>query len=246
MGVVFFAGIPWFSNVWSRDELVSIWAFISNGEFDYVRGRLMHYIKNIDEDGSLKIIDNDGSNYSPDSVFWLSKRFTDFIKTLKKREELYKYFSNYELEEIYNKFISSFRAILRKSWDREISLLRVDRGDSWMDTIPLDYPLDILVQLLGFVSNITSFARILGKWEDESNFSEFEKELSSHIANIYFRGGNLYDEPMIDRLSCNVFLAYYFYKYLLTSEDWEMVFDNALKAMKTNWGRDFFSFKERS
>ena len=231
-----FAGIPWFSNVWSRDELVSIWAFISNGEFDYVRGRLMHYIESIDEDGFLKIIDRDGSNCSPDSVFWLSKRFTDFIKTLKKREELYKYFSNYELEEIYNKFVSSFRAILRKNWDRDISLLRVDRGDSWMDTIPLDYPLDILVQLLGFVSNITSFARILGKWEDESNFSEFEKEFSSHIANIYFRGGNLYDEPMIDRLSCNVFLAYYFYKYFLTSEDWEVVFDNALKVMKTNWG----------
>ncbi|MCA9460449.1 MAG: hypothetical protein KC550_07930, partial [Nanoarchaeota archaeon] len=69
-----FAGFPWFANVWTRDDLVGLRAFINNGEDAFVKNRLYYYLDLIDaKEGILPRIEQTGSWDSPDSVFWLAK-----------------------------------------------------------------------------------------------------------------------------------------------------------------------------
>jgi glycogen debranching enzyme len=105
-----------------------------------------------------------------------------------------------------------------------------------MDTIEVNYPLDIQVQFLEMVSFLVVISQLLNKKKDHEHLKEFEKLLVAKIRNAYLRDGCLFNEPFEDRISSNIFLAYYFYPALLSNEEWEQAFDKALLHLKTQWG----------
>jgi hypothetical protein len=233
-----YAGLPWFSSMWARDELASLKAYMLAGEEDYVKNRLMQYLESIDEEtGMLKRIEQEGALQSADAVFWLGKRFEDFIFTLDTEQRLYKVFTLEELTEIYRKLTLSFNRIIKHSWNRDLQLLNVKQGDSWMDTIPLHFPLDIQVQLTEFVSSLGVFAGILDRQDEAQKFLDFENGLRENIRENYLSEDFLLSNELDKKkVTANVFLCYYMYKDLFVLEDWEQIFDRMLKELKTNWG----------
>ena len=232
-----FAGFPWFANVWTRDDLVGLRAFINNGEDAFVKERLYYYLDLIDfNEGVLPRIEQPGSLGSPDSVFWLAKRFIDFIFYLEEKDSLKKVFSMNELNMIYAKLHSAFNKITEKFWDKENELIKVKNGDSWMDTINVNFPLDIQVQYLEFVSSLAILASLLGRKDDATMFLDLEDSMAGKIRQTYYRNSRLFAEAFEDRVSSNVFLTYYIYPDLFLQKTWEIIFDNALKELLTSWG----------
>jgi len=105
-----------------------------------------------------------------------------------------------------------------------------------MDTIPAKSPLDIQVQFLEFVSFLAQLGAILQKKDEVGHFLDFEDGLRNNIKAKYLRNKQLYNEAQSDDLRSNVFLSYYFYPNLFLKDEWEMIFDNSLKVLKTTWG----------
>lgn len=232
-----YAGIPWFSDIWARDELVSLRAFINNGDEDLVKERLYYYLNSIDEDtGEVRIIPNRKSNTSADATFWLAKRFEDFLFHLIENERLNEVFNEGELRLIYNKLNNAFHKIVTNSWDFDEELLKVKFADSWMDTIEVEYPLDIQVQFLEFISFLGVLSELVGKTEDTQKYLDLEVLLKEKVRSSYYKEGKLFNEPYKDNLTSNVFLAYYLYPELFLRDDWELIFDNALEHLKSSWG----------
>ncbi len=232
-----YAGFLWFSNMWTRDELVGIRAFINSAEEEFVKEKLYDYLDLIDEElGTLKRIEMEGSLSSPDGVFWLAKRFEDFIFYCDKNKRLKEIFSQRELKLIYKKFHLAFRKISQNYWDKENELLKVNYGDSWMDTIEVRYPLDIQVQFLGLVSFIVVLGQVLGLNGELDDMKDFESALRKKIRNTYFDGEYLYNDIDSKQITCNVFLSYYFHPDLFELDVWETIFDNTLNHLQTSWG----------
>lgn len=225
-----YAGFGWFSNIWTRDELISLNYFIQNKNYTYVKKTLNKYLKQINnKTGLLKRLNINGSLESCDGIFWLSKRYNDLFKSLEN--DLDKYFSKIELINIYNKLKNSFDKIFSNQFEE---LLKVKKGDSWMDTIEVENPLDMQILFLSFIKNLAELAELIE--EDNYFFLELECEFNSYLRKKYFRNSLLYDEINTDRLTSNVFLIYYIYPDLLSKKEWNIVFDNSLEKLKTTWG----------
>jgi hypothetical protein len=231
------AGYPWFYDIWTRDELVSLRSFILLGEYRFVKDKIFYYLEKLNDSGTFPIIQTkEESLDSPDGIFWLSKRIEDFIFHLDEKNELDQIFNNGELMYIYEKLKYAFKTIINNFWDREKELVKVVRAQSWMDTIEVNYPLDIQVQFLKFVSVLSVLGNILGKKAEIKDFLDFEILLKGKIIKTYFRDGFLYNEPEKDVFNVNIFLAYYFFPDLLFKEDWEKIFDKAIIHMWNKWG----------
>lgn len=233
----FFAGYPWFNQTWSRDELVSLGAYIENREFSRVREVIFRYINKINsKTGLIKRIESKGSLESPDGVFWLSKRIRDLILSVDENE-IHKYFNSEELGVVYSKLVISFHKIVKNNWDRDKELIKPKYGDSWMDTLEEEFPLDIQLGFLNLISTLGVISNMLNKRKDFENFSEFEISFKSNIVNKYLKDGNKLSNSITEtKITCNIFVAYYLYKDLLDKETWEKVFNFALKELKTTWG----------
>ncbi len=232
-----FAGYPWFAQVWSRDDLIATRGLIELNEDQIVRDKFFSYFNLIDEEtGLLPILSTKGSFSSPDSCFWLARRVEDFIYSLDERNLLDKYLTSGELKIIYKKLNLIFNRVIKNNWDSQKELIKVKDGDSWMDTIPLTYPLDIQVQFIAFVSTLADLSAILHESEDTKRFLDLEDSLKHRIRSSYFRDGKLYNEISNEDVTSNVFLAYYLYPNLFLREDWELIFDKTLREIRTHWG----------
>ena len=232
-----FAGYPWFSQMWVRDELVGLRVFINNGEYALVKNKINYYLSLINnETGQIRRLNDNKSDFSVDGVFWLSKRIEDFIFFLNENKLLEKIYSIPELNKIYLKLSKSFHNIMSNFWNSEKELLSVKQGDSWMDTLNTNYTLDIQVQLLSFVSSLSILSSLVNKTEEAKHFLDFEDLLKGKIRETYYENGKLYNDIEKTVINSNIFLAYYFEPSLFLKEDWEKIMDNSLKVLYCDWG----------
>ncbi len=230
------AGFPWFAQIWARDELIALRAFINNGEYSLVKERFFDYLNKINNCGGLlPRLNIDGSLYSADGVFWLSKRIMDLIHKLDSESKLFEVLSIDDLKYIYNTFLESFYKIIEKYWDVKKELLKANDGDPWMDTIHVEYPLDMQVLLMEFVSNLAFIGKIIGE-EDLDRFLNLENLLREKIRSEYYNGYYLYQEPNSKLITSNIFLAYYIYPDLFLKKEWELIFENSLKVLENKKG----------
>lgn len=231
-----YAGFPWFTQVWSRDDLIASRGFLELGEYQIVKEKLFSYVNALDEEtGLLPILSTKGTLSSPDSCFWLAKRIEDLIYHLGEAGQLSKFISVHESSLIYKKLSKSFNRIITTHWDSEKELLKVKPGDSWMDTIELYYPLDIQVQLLSMISTLIDLSVINHK-DETQRYLDLEFSLKEKIRQVYFRGGKLHNTPEGEEVTSNTFLVYYLYPTLFYKSEWEQIFDRTLKELKTSWG----------
>jgi glycogen debranching enzyme len=226
------AGFGWFTNVWTRDELICLDYFIELKEFDFVKKRIDHYINQINfQTGLLPRLFIDGSYESIDGIFWLLRVFTKFIEQLIRYEKLDNFYTKNNIKVITQQFNSLYMIIKEKHFNEFIT---VKQGDSWMDTITVEFPLDIQILFLSFLKHL----KFLNQIEQNPIISElekFEKEFKNKLKKTYYRNACLYDEINYDRLTCNIFLAYYIYPSLFNTKEWETIFDEGLKHLKNSW-----------
>jgi hypothetical protein len=230
------AGFFWFNQVWTRDELSSLNVDIENRKIQHVKDTVLKYLELIKECGMIPRIQEKGSLESPDGLFWLGKRIYDTIKKLEEKKQVMRFINQAELDEIFNKLDKAFTSIFDTHRDIENELLKVEDGDSWMDTIKINFPLDVQVQLLGYLSTLEKISRILNKKSKDHAYILLENFFKQNLKDKYYKNGFLYDDIENTRITSNIFLIYYFYPNMFDKVEWEKIIDKTLPKLMTPWG----------
>ena len=186
--------------------------------------------------GGIDILLTKESNNSCDSLFFLAKRTYDFIDALIKDNKLHEFYTDKDLSEMYTRFSDAFNAASKTNWDFDKELIDVKYADSWMDTIKREFPLEMQVLFLEFVSFMAFLSEIVGKEDEAEKYLDLEDTLAVKIRTDYYRNGYLYDSPDLNKVRSNVFLSYYIYPDLFDTHTWEKIFDKTLMHLKTDWG----------
>lgn len=236
VGIGSFAGYPYFSNVWARDDIFGLRALINLGEVGLVKSRIDFYLKNIDsKTGGLKNLLSRDNESNCDIVFLLGKRIEDFLYYLIDRDELHKVYSNDELLLIYRKLNSSFLNIVKYNWDFDNELIKVKNLNGFRDNCFDKFPLNVQVLFLSFSSFMAFLGKIVGSDMDVEKFLDFENLLKLKIKSSFVRGGNLYSSLSLEKITYDVFSAYYFFPDLFLRSEWEEIIDKSLMVLKNDW-----------
>lgn len=230
------AGFFWFNQIWTRDELASLNVEIENNNNKYVKEKINHYLNLIQNNHTLTRIQEKGALNSPGGIFWLTKRLLDFIKKLRQQKQYYNTYSKKEIKEIFTKLETIFTNIFDNDRNLELELLNTKSGDSWMDTIKINYPLDIQIQLLSMIKNLKKLAIEINNKTKKYQYSLLENFFKNNLLEKYYKNGYLFDDIENTRITSNLFLNYYFYPGLFTEQKWEQIIDKTLPKLETKWG----------
>lgn len=233
-----YAGLPWFFQVWTRDEAISLKALIKQKDYDFSKEVLLRSINNILPDGRISNRMPESELGSADGIGWVFKRFYELLLILKKEKLLDKYFSKEELIFVKTKTKESFDK-LKQSYFHD-GLFYNKRKETWMDTDEGNDPRDgarIEIQALHLTQ--LSFLKFLCKElndKDYKVYDNFEYELKKSVKKHFFDGQILFDGKNDKTIRPNIFLAHYIYPELLKNSEWKTVFSNALKSLWLEWG----------
>jgi hypothetical protein len=239
IGVGSFAGFPYFSNVWARDDIFGLRALINLGEIGLVKSRIDFYLNSIDSTtGGIKnLLSRDGDT-NCDIVFLLSKRIEDFLFYLVDNHELSKVYSQSELSAIYQKLNLSFHNVVRHNWDFDSELIKVKNSYGFRDKLFDSFPLNVQVLFLSFSSSMAFLGKISGlddDCEEVIKFLDFEELLRIKIRSSYVQNGILYSNLDCDKITYEVFSTYYFCPDLFSKVEWEEIFDRSLMVLRNDW-----------
>jgi hypothetical protein len=126
-----FAGLPWFHQFWSRDELISLKALMIEEKFDFVKERLMNHLNSIGENGRIPNRQPGTETSSADAIGWLFKRFYDFLTILEEKKCLKDYFKEEELIAVKHKLHYSIEEHMVKYMHDY--LIKNEFNETWMD-----------------------------------------------------------------------------------------------------------------
>lgn len=233
-----YAGLPWFFQIWTRDESISLKALIIQKEYDFIKEILMRNLNNILLDGRIPNRMPASDLGSSDGVGWVFKRFHEFLLILKKEKLLDKYFSKNELFFIKEKAKESFEK-LKKIYFFD-DLFYNKRKETWMDTDKGNDPRDgARIEIQALHLSHLSFLKFLCKELNDKNYKEFDKFeefLKQNVRKNFFDGQILFDGKNDKTIRPNIFLAYYIYPELLKNSEWKTVFLNSIKSLWLDWG----------
>ncbi|MGV8150266.1 MAG: amylo-alpha-1,6-glucosidase [Candidatus Woesearchaeota archaeon] len=128
------AGLPWFFQYWSRDELISLKALILMDKREFSKNILLRHLNAIQKNGRIpNIYTSEGYSGlgSADSIGWLFKRIKDIILLIEK-DEFKNYFNLYEINYIREKLAYSINQIMNEHYHEGF----IENGplETWMDT----------------------------------------------------------------------------------------------------------------
>jgi len=218
------AGLPWFFQRWSRDELISLPGLLYLSKPQEYKKILMFYITKLDN-GALKIFENYGSSF--DGVGWLCKRIYDYYKIIKNLGGTP--FTEHEIKEIVQN-LSEFIVRMNSMEDFMFSKY----NDSWMDTqygphkregYVLEHQVMVLL-LYDLVHELTK----------ERDLTTKRKEKVEALKKAFFSGDKYFDTLNDDAIRPNIFLAWYLYPNLFSHKEWEPYFDYAIQHLWLDWG----------
>ena len=239
IGIGSFAGFPYFSNVWARDDIFGLRALINLGEIGLVKNRINYYLNLIDSKtgGLPNLLSRTGEN-NCDIVFLLSKRIEDFLFYLIEEDELNKLYSNEELKKIYSTLNKSFHNIVKYNWDFDNELIQVKNKNSFRDKLFEKFPLNVQVLFLNFTSSMSFLGKLIGddiNQNEIKSYEDFEGLLKMQIRSSYVKNGMLFSDIGCSKITYDIFSSYYFYPELFSKEEWEEIFDRGLIVLRTDW-----------
>ena len=211
----YFAGYPWFTQVWSRDEMIALGGL----DVDLISVLKDRFSKV--KDGRLPNRWPTSDLGSSDSIGWAFKRLDSVLSQLSKKENEY------------------FALIAKEVVDDQIKNYHKDGFfynaalETWMDTSSGDdvrSGVRIEMQALMLVILDVTF-----KLTNEPVYSKLRDSLVKNVKSFMFKD-YLFDGVGDKTKRPNVFLAYYLYPNLLDSNEWEKCFDILLDALWLDWG----------
>jgi len=215
------AGLPWFFQPWTRDELISLKSSMQIKGIDYGKRRLFYLIKEISIDGRLASI-RKSDFFCIDSIGWLfrlSYLFLTVYKTELTKEEML-----------------SLKGILQKFGDKFIvshlknSLISNGPKETWMDSLAREGP---RIEVQALLLNILEVMKLITK---DTKYLKLQQDIYDNIKKVFFDGNSLFDGSEDKTIRNNVFLAYYLDKRILKTDEWEIVFKNSLEKLWLDWG----------
>ncbi|MBN1175752.1 hypothetical protein JXA48_03840, partial [Candidatus Woesearchaeota archaeon] len=248
-----YAGLPWFFQIWSRDELISLGGLISLAKeqhdhelFSKIKSILERHIKSVLPNGDLDNRFPRSELGSVDALGWLGKRIQDFLIALKDEKLLYTLFSPVELVG----WSQMLKEALEKSKKHRLvdGLFKNDFNETWMDTSYHDdgrvgFRIEIQALYYSLYDSII-FIEKLVKSPYTNDFvneqKQFVKLIRENFIDTNF-GGYLIDgknfQGHTDRsYRPNIFLAAYLAPDILSRKEWLTVFDAYLKKLYLPWG----------
>jgi glycogen debranching enzyme len=228
-----YAGYPWFFQIWSRDENISLGALIKLHQFKVVKDIIFKYLQNIGKDGRLPNHIPSPHLGSADGAGWFWKRVRDFISELKAKHSLEKFLSKKELEQVKDTLAESIRRIEKKYGSKGLITNKDD--ETWMDTDPGGQdPRDgarIEIQALHL-----NMLRLMHDLSGERKYKTKEEKMKKEVATRFWNGDLLADGLGDFTVRPNIFIAYYVYPDLLSEEEWKTCFNNEIKELWLDWG----------
>lgn len=229
-----YAGLPWFFQFWSRDELLSLRAFILQRQYEFAKGIIMKQLANIVDSGNLK---NKVPNYdveSADSLGWLVLRLSELFDELRKERLIGKYFSIRTLNYIRVRIERAVLALLRSRTENGFATGK--SFETWMDSDSRD---GARIELQALRLRIYSFMQELCRMTNAKGVEKYknlENGLKRRVRESFFKD-NMLAEGLNDfTIRPNIFIVSYVYPHLLAKSEWEAVFDAALKKIWCGWG----------
>ena len=232
----FYAGLPWFFQIWTRDEAISLKSVIMQGKFDIAKNIFLKRIKYVDN-GRVPNRFPFSMLGTADGTGWIFRRVLDYFLELEKRKNpLEQYIGRRDIEFI--------RTQLKKSIDYHIKnyttsyLIHNNADETWMDTSHKNdtregYRIEIQALWLSMLRLMNKLDLIL---ERKEQFSNLEDETKEFVRKEFFDGTILKDGKDDPTVRPNIFLAYYLYSDILTNKEWETVFDNSIPKLWLPWG----------
>lgn len=253
------AGLPWFFQYWSRDELISLKALILEGKKEFVKEIIERHVNSILPNGRLPNIyaDNGPSGLgSADSVGWLFRRIKDIMMLLEEQDADSSYFSLYELKYIRERLNFAIRQLMNNYYAE--GLIHNDMLETWMDTnqgndfregfrIEIQCAFLCMLNLMNLLNHLLAnkfvkkHDKLINITDTELDYRKLERKTAMLVRERFFVNGYLNDGWNCSNSNIsrpNIFLAYYLYPELLHHEDWEMAFDNAISRLWQEWDMD--------
>lgn len=213
-----YAGLPWFFQFWSRDELISLKAL---KDLRRIKQILFKHLEDIVNDGRLINIRYPiGDKTNADGIAWLFKRL-DEIKLNKKEKDV-----------VSGKIKDSIASI-KKHFMKE-GLIYNRELETWMDT---NWDMDtregfrIEIQAMFLFMLKSAF-----KLTNDPAYQKEEEQMRQLVRDKFWNGMKLADGLDDFTARPNVFIAAYFYPELLTKEEWSLCFQHLLSKLWLDWG----------
>ncbi len=244
-----YAGYPWFFQLWSRDELISLGGLMNvakelNSDELYrdIKSILARHLKSILGNGTLANRYPHSDLGSIDAFGWLGKRITDFILLLKAEKKLYTIFELTELLEWYKQLNDGLKNA-KEAHQKTNGLFRNEFNETWMDTAHNDNGRSgfrIEIQALHYA--VYDAILLLGNLVDAPLLQEVYEEgqqLRKNIRQHFFIEGRLidgFDQEQDFAYRPNIFLAGFVAYDLFTQEEWKKIAFVYLEQLLTSWG----------
>lgn len=248
-----FAGLPWFYQLWSRDELISLGGLIVVAQrkkdaslFEEIKSILHRHLHSVQADGLLPNRFPHSDLPSIDALGWLARRIKDFLRAAKKEKQLYLLFTPTELVG----WSMHLQEALAKAKEHhsEFNLFSNDACETWMDTEHMgDDRAGVRVEIQAlfyavydaiiYIEKLVNSPYVLKHVKAQTAFKKTFRDTFVHpeFAGLLVDGLN--DEGHIDkRYRPNVFLAAYLAPDLLSNKEWKKVFDVYLEKLYEPWG----------
>ncbi len=210
-----YAGLPWFHQTWSRDELIAALGMDAAGQREVIQ----RYISNPLQNGELPTFIGSGT-YSADGIGWLC---------LLLREHGIEHLSQAGKDALAEFFLTA-KTGLSEGRTGIHGFIHSGHNATWMDTIGrTGYRIDVQCMY-------ALLLEVLGKLTDEPAFEEERLAFLENIRGSFFRDGYLWDGVDDASKRPNVFLAYLLQPELLSSEDWKLTFSEVIAVTGTPWG----------
>lgn len=221
-GLGLFAGLPWFFQFWSRDELISLKALIMLGKRDEAKEILMRNLNSVAADGRL-----------PNQTLPLSEKTNaDSVGWLFKRIQYYKNFNPVEKEIIIKKLEFSIDNIIKNYMKG--GLIYNAPLETWMDAEwAYDNRQGFRIEIQALFLNMLNLAFKLTK---NKKYKVMEEKMKKLVKEKFFNGVYLTDGMDDWTKRPNVFIAAYVYQGLLTKNEWETCFKALLQDLWLDWG----------
>lgn len=208
------AGLPWFHQIWSRDELITALGV----DKEWQKRIIDRYLSYPLEEGELPTFQGSKTTCA-DGVGWLA---------LLVREYGLENFTDQERE-----YLTMFLKIAKEQLDQfrraGHGLIYSGFNATWMDTIGrVGYRLEIQCMyalVLELLAELTSDPRL----------EQTRIRFLGRIKQEFWSHGYLQDGLSDPALRPNLFLAYLIQPDLLTEQLWQGCFEKALKELRTPW-----------
>ena len=228
----FMAGLPWFFQVWSRDDCISAGALQKLGMYHVEKDLLWKYLHHITPEGRIPNRFPASDLSSADAVGLLFLRIGQLIEHLSNKKKLRSHISKKEIQF----FIEKLRHciyLLRKYYVKG-NLIYNKSLETWMDT---DYAGDtregFRIEIQALLMNMY---KIMHDLTDEKQYLEWELEMKKEIKQKLWNGKILADGLNDFTIRPNIFLAAYYFYDLLQKDEWKICFSNCIEHLWLPWG----------